>query len=76
MLRRISKSFINNIDVVKCIDCVNCVRVVSNEPKYHCMKFGKKDIVTGSIKYYGAGVCRGNEYKCGTFGTYFEKKLS
>lgn len=74
MLRRTSNSFIKNIDVVKCIDCVNCVRVISNESKYYCVKFGKKDIVTGSITYQDAGVCRGNEYKCGTFGTYFVKK--
>ena len=75
MLRRVSKTFIKNIDEVKCIDCVHCIRVVSNESKFSCMKCGIKDLVTGSITYQDAGICRDNIYKCGNFGTYFEKKL-
>ena len=73
MFRMASKTFIKNFDKVKCIDCVHCIRAVSNEHKYCCLKFGRKDLVTGSITYQDAGNCRDNKYQCSIFGSYFEK---
>jgi hypothetical protein len=73
MFRVASKTFIKNIDEVKCIDCVRCIRVVSNERKYYCLKFGRDYLVSGSITYQDAGNCHDNKYQSSIFESYFEK---
>ena len=39
-----------------------------------CKMFGKKNIVTGQIKYEYAENCRENKEKCDIQGKYFEEK--
>jgi hypothetical protein len=77
MIRRAissSKIFVKYADEEKCVDCVHCICLVSKETEYFCGKFGIKNLVTGSISYQEAGKCRKNQYLCGSFGTFFERK--
>ena len=58
--------------------CINCVHFITDHPNNHvfakCKLFGQMDIVTGSISYDYAKMCRENESKCGLNGSKYEEK--
>lgn len=39
-----------------------------------CVKFGRKDLISGKIKYDHVDVCRKDENRCGEYGKYFIEK--
>jgi hypothetical protein len=40
-----------------------------------CKKFGRKNVITGTIKHDYADDCREDNNKCGNHGKFFEEKL-
>jgi hypothetical protein len=59
--------------------CVNCLHFIPHSDRFDnalgkCSKFGKKDLVTGDIKYEWAAICRTLDRKCGESGLYFYSK--
>lgn len=81
MLILLSRSFSYKLPVIRNLKypaCVNCVNFVSDHPTNHvyakCKRFGSMDIVTGSIIYDFARLCRENESKCGLNGKLYEEK--
>jgi hypothetical protein len=71
-----SEQIIKNINIPTCRNCVYY------KPSYFspdftsslnkCTKFGNKDIITNTISYNFADMCRKDETKCGKEGKYFE----
>jgi len=58
--------------------CINCVHFITDHPNNHvfakCKLFGQMDIITGSISYDYAKLCRENETKCGLNGSKYGEK--
>jgi hypothetical protein len=80
-IRTASSSFIKFKNLPACINCVHFIEDKTNYPydpppndeKYgKCKLFGKQDMVTGTINYEFASLCRENEKKCGEKGQYFD----
>jgi hypothetical protein len=80
-IRTASSSFIKFKNLPACINCVHFIEYKTNYPydpppndeKYgKCKLFGKQDMVTGTINYEFASLCRENEKKCGEKGQYFD----
>ena len=71
--------FIKNSDLPICTNCIHFIEYKNNYPfddnnLGKCKLFGKKNIVTGQIKYEYAENCRENKEKCDIHGKYFESK--
>lgn len=82
LFMKLPHQFIKNSDLPV---CVNCIHFIENKMNYpydavlsndlgKCKIFGKKDIVTGEIKYEYAELCRLNKEKCHLTGKYYESK--
>ena len=67
-------SAIINHNLPACKNCKHFIqyRHISFDQLHRCRRFGKKNIVTGEIKYDFADMCRENNAKCGMNATYFE----
>jgi hypothetical protein len=66
---------IENFHKPVCIQCKHFENPFLQDPKFgKCLKFGKKDLLTGKIEYDYADLVRKYNDKCGVNGTFFEKK--
>jgi hypothetical protein len=78
ILSSISKpSFIKNAMLPSCINCKYFIEntSLSNDIAYgRCSVFGKKDIITGEVKFDYAIHCREDETRCDSSGIYFVNK--
>ena len=81
-ISRTLSSFIKHKDLPACINCVHFIPHETNYPydpppndkEYgKCKLFGKQNMVTGTINYEYAVLCRENEQKCGEKGEHFTK---
>jgi hypothetical protein len=75
------KIFIRNSELPICAQCVHFVEDTSNYPydpppkstDYgKCKKFGEVDLITGSLEYDFAKICRLNVEKCGPMGKEYK----
>ena len=73
-------SFIRNKELPICSNCLYFIEhtnnypydpTPSNEQYGRCKKFGEVNMITGSIAYDFANVCRNDTNKCGKFGTEY-----
>lgn len=69
------KNYITHLNVPICKDCVHYKNhyLVGNYEHGKCSLFGKKDFVTGVIKYEYADFCRYSNNKCGENALHFEE---
>jgi len=71
---RIENNFIFN-----CKECKHFMpnkNILLDTYKYgKCKKFGYKDIVSGKIEYYNAGICRSVDKWCSKHGKHFEYEI-
>jgi hypothetical protein len=77
-LLTLTKSFskIKNIDLPICVNCVHFIKhdsLPSIEIYGKCKKFGEMNLVTGSIEYEFATVCRIYDKKCGKNGLEYKR---
>lgn len=77
----LNRSFSTKLPLIRNLNhpaCINCVHFITDHPNNHvyakCKLFGNMDIVSGSIQYDFAKLCRENEFKCGLNGTQYEEK--
>ena len=74
------KDFIKNSDSPICLNCLHFIRPTKQEDDYElygrCKKFGKMNMINGTIKYGLASDCRLDDNKCGDIATeYVENQI-
>ena len=78
-----SSPFIQNIKYPACKNCIHFIphstnypyEDIPNDEQYgRCKKFGDMNLVSGSIGYDYALICRKYEIKCGKNGKFYEEK--
>lgn len=75
----VTKTIIN-YDLPICINCKYYIPYISIDVNDRsefstCLRFGKKNVVDGSIKYDYAYICRMSKNKCGLNGKYYEPTM-
>ena len=68
--------FIRNKELPICSNCLHFIEYTNNNPfdSYRCKKFGEMDVITGTIKYDLAAVCRLGDNNCGKKGLHYTAK--
>ncbi len=85
-MKRLLSTFIHPFQTPKtaiCVNCVNYIRYKHENPydelygKYiygKCARFGSQNLVTGTMEYEFADICRKYDAKCGAKGLHFLSK--
>ena len=70
------KCFIRNKELPICSNCVHFIELENDYPYNgnRCKKFGEMDVITGTIKYDLAAVCRLGDNNCGKKGLHYTAK--
>jgi hypothetical protein len=67
-----------NLNLPSCINCAHFIhdKTNKNDEKYgKCKLFGKKNTITGEIKYIYALYCRDDYEMCGKYANLYVSKL-
>ena len=75
------QSFIRNADLPVCKKCIHYKVNTLNHYKesnpdqsgIRCLKFGRKDIISGDVIYDYVDFCRSDSSKCGMNGTHYQE---
>jgi hypothetical protein len=82
-MKRLLSTFIHPFYIPKNSICINCVNYIEHKYKNpydeiystftmgKCARFGSQNLVTGTMDYEFADVCRKDKTKCGPKGLHF-----